>query len=228
MKKFKFIFQRLFPSKTPLILISDHVNCIFQVCLILNDLIKDYFLDNEITRYVDQISYFERKADNLKNELRQLIRKSYKISFAREDILEFIHIQDNIMDSFEDFGKMLFLNKISFEVDEQVLKILNNLADEVISSVKNYKDLIDNFISGFSYGFAKPVIDLENKIMEELETIEHRIDTISIDLGKMAFSKKNEYNPIDIIHFNNLVITLSKIPNSISRLTDKILDFIHY
>lgn len=228
MKKYPFIFQRLFPDKTPLNLIYEHVNCIYEVSLFLNDLIINYFNSNEISRYIEQISFYERKADNIKNELRQLIRKSLKISFAREDLLEFIHIQDNIMDSFEDFGKLLTLNRISFEIDDETMKILNDLTNEVVNSIKNYREMIETFITGYNYGFARPIIDIEQKIIDQLDVLEHKIDTLSLDLGKIAFSQKNNHNVIDIIHFNNLVILLSKIPNSISRLTDKILDFIHY
>lgn len=227
MKKNISIFQRLFPQKTPLNLISEHMNCIFEVSLFLNELINNYFENKEISRFIEQISFYERKADNIKNELRQLIRKSLKISFTREDILEFIHIQDNIMDSLEDFGKLLSLNRISFQIDEQSLKLMNDLTNEVVKSIKNYKEMVETFISGYTYGFAKPIIEIEQKIIEQLDSMEHKIDTLSIDLGKLAFSKKGVFNPIDIIHFNNLVIILSKIPNSLSRLTDKILDFIH-
>jgi len=227
MKKFPSIFQRLFPKKTPLNLILDHTDCIYQVSSFLNEFVESYFENNEITRFVEQVSFYERKADSIKNELRQLIRKSLKISFAREDILEFIHIQDNIMDSIEDFAKLLFLNRISFSIDKQTKILLQNLVNEVVFSIKNYKEMIVTFIEGFSFGFAKPIIEQEQKIIEQLENLEHKIDTLSIDLGKIAFSFKGKYNPIDIIHFNNLVILLSKIPNSIARLTDKILDFIH-
>ena len=63
-------------------------------------------------------------------------------------------------------------------------------------------------------------------MINNLSDIEHKIDLISLKLGKWAFSRKNELNAIDIIHFNNLVIILSKIPNMIARLADKILDFL--
>lgn len=131
------------------------------------------------------------------------------------------------MDSFEDFGKLLFLNKISFKIDDQTKNLLNNLIDEVSFSIVNYKKMVETFVSGFNYGFAKPVLQQEEKIIEQLDNLEHKIDTLSLDLGKIAFSLKDKYNPLDIIYFNNLVILLSKIPNSIARLTDKILDFIH-
>lgn len=227
MKKYPAIFQRLFPKDTPINMILDHVNCIYEVSLFIKQMVNDYLNDKEIFRFIEQISYFERKADSIKNDIRQLIRKSFKISFAREDILEFIHIQDNIMDSFEDFGKLLFLNKISFKIDDQTKNLLNNLIDEVSFSIVNYKKMVETFVSGFNYGFAKPVLQQEEKIIEQLDNLEHKIDTLSLDLGKIAFSLKDKYNPLDIIYFNNLVILLSKIPNSIARLTDKILDFIH-
>ncbi|NMC66983.1 MAG: DUF47 family protein [Spirochaetales bacterium] len=228
MKKYPFIFQRLLPKNTPLNLISQHVDCIYQSSLLLNELLRYYFSNEEISRFIEQISFFERKADTIKNELRQLIRNSLKISFTREDILQFIHIQDNIMDSIEDFAKLLFLNRISFIIDKQVEKLLNSLCDEVVNSIKNYKEMIDTFITGYNYGFAKPIFDLQKKNIEQLDDLEHKIDTLSLDLGKIAFSFKDRYNAIDIIHFNNLIILLSKIPNSISRLTDKILDFMNY
>ncbi len=191
------------------------------------DFIKAYFENMEIARFVEQTSFYERKADSIKNELRQLIRKSLRISFEREDLLEFIHIQDNIMDSFEDFAKLLYLNKISFLVNKEIQKLFNDLLDQVVFSIKIYKSMIETFIDGYNYGFAKPLLDQEEKIIEQLESLEHKIDTLSLDIGKIIFSYKENYNPIDIVHFNNLVILLSKIPNSISRLTDKILDFIH-
>lgn len=228
MKKYPFIFQKLFPEKNLLNYISQHFECVYQASIILEDLIINYFNNDEISRFIDQISFYERKADSIKNELRQTIRNSFKISFTREDILQFIHIQDNIMDSIEDFAKLLFLNRISFKIDKQIENLLKDLLDLVINSIKNYKQLIDNFITGYNLGFAKPIFELQQKNIEELDDLEHKIDAISLDLGKIAFSYKEKYNPVDIIHFNSLVILLSKIPNSISRLTDKILDFMHH
>ncbi len=227
MKKYPPIFLRLFPGKTPLNIILDHVNCIYQVSTFLKELMQFYFDNKEITRFVEQVGHYERKADTIKNELRQLIRKALKISFTRWDLLEFIHIQDNIMDSLEDFAKLLYMNRISYTIDDQIRYLINELIDEVVLAITSYKETVETFVSGFNYGFARPIIEQEQKLIEQLDNIEHKIDTISIDLGKITFSKKDKYNSIDILHFNNIVILLSKIPNSIARLTDKILDFTH-
>ncbi len=52
------------------------------------------------------------------------------------------------------------------------------------------------------------IIDTLRNSGKTIILVEHKIDLISLKLGKWAFSRKNELNAIDIIHFNNLVITI--------------------
>ena len=226
MRKYSTIFQRILPEKTIISLIEQHASYLIEASKYIKKALNNYMDRIDDDDLIESLSSIERKADGIKNEFRDLLRKALKLSFEREDLLEFIHIQDNVIDSLEDFGKLISLNLLEISITEDIKTLLFELVDEVIKSIDEYYILISNLEKTLYLSYSKKIIEKQIEIINNLSDIEHKIDLISLKLGKWAFSRKNELNAIDIIHFNNLVIILSKIPNMIARLADKILDFL--
>jgi uncharacterized protein Yka (UPF0111/DUF47 family) len=59
----------------------------------------------------------------------------------------------------------------------------------------------------------------------KVEDIESRIDKLTLQLGKWTFSRKNEFNPLDIIFFNDLVLIFAKIGDQAENLAEMLRSF---
>ena len=73
--------------------------------------------------------------------------------------------------------------------------------------------------------FAKRERKKEEKDIVKVEDVESQIDKLTLKLGKWAFSKKNEFNPLDLIFFNDLVLIFAEIGDQAENLAEMMRSF---
>ncbi len=222
---FDSILHKLLPNETPLNLIRQHVNLIDKSINMLPNLIKDYFEGKDISQTVHQISEMESQADEIKFQLRDLITQNVKIPFGRSDLKDYIHTQDNIIDSIEDIAKKLSLNRME-GIDEQAQNGLLELVKLNIRGVEYLKQAIDDLKKVVDSYFDSRASEQESKDIVEVVRVEGDIDKLTLKLGQWIYSKKYDVNPIDLMFFRELVRILSKMADSTENAAEKLKNFI--
>ncbi len=218
MKKMS-IIQDLF-GKSPFGPLVEHTIKVHECVEMIRPLMEavaneDY---REILNLQNRISKLEYEADLIKHEVRSHLPRRYFLPVDRADIDRFLSCQDKIADKTEDFAVILTLRKTRlhpniidkfFEFVDQVFQVTGTLLNAAIE-LKNLAEV------SFSGAEAQIVIERITKLNEE----EWLADRIARSLSKDIYSLEKELDPIDIIFYEKMLLTLSDIANEAENAGD--------
>ncbi|MBO8161526.1 MAG: DUF47 domain-containing protein [Thermosipho sp. (in: Bacteria)] len=218
MKRF---IDRLFPDISPTKLLSEHAEFCLKAGKLVPEILDSYFAGKEILDYSEKIDKFESQADEIKVRLREIYTKLRWSYFDRIDALQIIHNQDAIIDSVDDFVKVLTMNKV-IDCSEEIKEKIKELGNFVLDSIKLMKDSVDELKIVVESDFSPNEISKEDNLTYSVEKDESSTDTLGINIGKLLYNLKNEMNPVDIIFLNNIVILLMKIADRAENVVERI------
>ncbi|HDS03409.1 MAG TPA: DUF47 family protein [Firmicutes bacterium] len=203
-------FIRMFPKETPIKLLIEHAAILEEISRLIKPLIESWFQNKDIYEEMRFISKRESDADEIKFQIRKMLSQSVRTPFAVKDILDYLHLQDSLIDRFEDVAKKLSLNKVE-GLDDYIKEKVMELTDQVIQSIDYLEDMIREVRKVITYSFPSKLLKKEANSYVKIEDIENKVDDISIEIGKWIYSKKKEINPVDLIFFREMVLILVHI-----------------
>ncbi|GAK59458.1 hypothetical protein U27_06443 [Candidatus Vecturithrix granuli] len=221
----KSVVTSLLPKETPLELMIAHGEILDEVSEVLEELTRSYFEHKDIAENVRFIAAKECDADAMKFKFRKMLDKNIKVPFPKQTFLYALHLQDDIIDMMEDIAKRMAMNYLDFPLEDEVQKDFMQLVREVQSIIKYLEQAIRELKQVFASSFAKRERKKEEKEIIRVENVESCIDTLTLKLGKWAYSKKNEYNALDLIFFNDLTLIFAKIGDKAENLAEMIRSF---
>ena len=221
----KSVVSELLPKDTPIDLIIEHGKILEEVSNVMEDLTSAYFARGDISELVEFVSHKESEADDIKFKMRKMLDKHIKVPFPRTTLIQAMHVQDDIIDMMEDIAKRMSMNYIDFELSDEVKQDFVQLVREVKKIIQYLEHGIHELKRVMASSFAKRERKKEEKDIVKVEEIESQIDQLTLKLGKWAFSKKNEYNPLDLIFFNDLVLIFAEIGDQAENLAEMMRSF---
>jgi predicted phosphate transport protein (TIGR00153 family) len=190
--------------------------CVEMIRPLMEALVNEDY--EEINRLQDQISRLEYEADTIKHNVREHLPRRYFMPVDRIDLARFISSQDNIADKTEDFAIILTLRKTRihpnvmdkfFEFVDQIFKVTGTL----LTAAEELNNLAE---ASFSGAEAEVVLNLLKGLNEE----EWRADRMARSLSKDVFSLEKELDPITIIFYEKMILTLGSIANEAENAGD--------
>lgn len=224
----KSVVSDLLPQNTPLQLMIEHGDILEELSSILEDLVIEYFEHRDIADLVSFISHKESAADTIKFNLRKILdNPRIKVPFPKPTLLYAMHVQDDIIDMIEDIAKRMSMNYVDFVLEPEVQQHFISLVRETRKIIDYLEEAIRELKYVMASSFSKRERKKEEKEIIKIEELESQIDRLTQKLGKWAFSKKHEFNPLDIIFFNELVIIFSQIADKAENLAELLRSFTH-
>ena len=213
------IIQDLF-GKSPFGPLVEHTKKVHECVEMLKPLMEalvneDY---DEIHKIQDKISRLEYEADNIKHEVRQHLPRRYFMPVERVELERFISCQDKIADKVEDFAVILTLRKTKLHPDvmdkffdfiEQIFQVTGTLLGAAVE-LKNLAEV------SFSGAEARHVLDILHGLNEE----EWKADRMARSLSKDVYALEKQLDPITIIFYEKMILTLSAIANEAENAGD--------
>lgn len=221
----KFVVSELLPKDTPIQLIIEHGEILVEVSNVMEELVATYFEHKDISALVTFISDKESDADEIKFKLRKMLDKHIKVPFPKPTLLQAIHLQDDIIDMIEDIAKRMSMNYLEFELNKNVRRDFIHLVREVKKILDYLEEAIVELKNVLASAFSKRERRKEEKEIVRIEELESQIDELTLKIGKWTYSKKNKYNSLDLIFFNDLVIIFSKIGDKAENLAELLRSF---
>ncbi len=218
-------FIRMFPKETPIQLLIEHAAVLEEISRLIKPLMEAYFNNEDIHERMKFISKRESDADEIKFQIRRMLSQSVRTPFAVKDILDYLHLQDSLIDRFEDVAKKLSLNKVE-GLDDYIKDKVMELVDQVVQSIDYLEDMIREVRKVISYSFASKLLKKEANNYVKIEDIENRVDDLSIEIGKWIYSKKKEMNPLDLIFFRETVLILVHITDRAENTAELLKAFL--
>jgi len=215
------IFQRLIPYKSPIQLLVEHAQLCVRASELMEQAVKDYFMNMEISSISTLIDELEDEADAIKLKLREIYSKLKWTYFNKNDFLDLLHNIDSIIDLTDDVLKMLTMNNIE-NVPQDVKNDVLKLAELVKMSIKHMYENVEELRTLIESAFSPREIRKEDQQAEVVEKEEHSSDLLGIEIGKRLFSLKNSMNAVDIMFLNSVVILLMRIEDRAKNVVEKV------
>ena len=213
------IIQDLF-GKSPFGPLVEHTKKVHECVEMLKPLMEALVNEDyeEIHRIQDKISRLEYEADNIKHEVRQYLPRRYFMPVERVELERFISCQDKIADKVEDFAVILTLRKTKLHPDvmdkffgfiDQIFQVTGTLLGAAVE-LKNLAEV------SFSGAEARHVLDILHGLNEE----EWKADRMARSLSKDVYALEKQLDPITIIFYEKMILTLSAIANEAENAGD--------
>ena len=213
------IIQELFGKSPfgPLVKHTQKVHeCVEMIRPLMEALVNEDY--DEIRRLQDQVSKLEYEADTIKHNVRDHLPRRYFMPVDRVDLEGFISSQDNIADKAEDFAVILTLRKTKlhpaimdkfFDFVDQIFQVTGTLLTAAV-------ELSNLAEASFSGAEAKVVLSLLKGLNEE----EWKADRKARSLSKDVYALEKELDPITIIFYEKMILTLGAIANEAENAGD--------
>ena len=213
------IIQELF-GKSPFGPLVEHTKkvheCVEMIRPLMEALVNEDY--DEIRRLQDEVSRLEYEADTIKHNVRDHLPRRYFMPVERVDLERFISSQDNIADKAEDFAVILTLRKT--KLHPEVMDKFFNFVDQIfqvtgtlLTAAVELNNLAE---ASFSGAEAKVVLSLLKGLNEE----EWKADRMARSLSKEVYGLEKQLDPITIIFYEKMILTLGAIANEAENAGD--------
>jgi len=213
------IIQELF-GKSPFGPLVEHTKKVHECVEVIRPLMEALVNENydEIHKLQDRVSRLEYEADTIKHNVRDHLPRRYFMPVDRVDLERFISSQDNIADKAQDFAIILTLRKTKlhpaimdkfFDFVDQIFQVTGTLLTAAVE--------LDNLAeASFGGAEAKVVLNLIKGLGEE----EWKADRMARSLSKDVYRLEKELDPITIIFYEKMILTLGAIANEAENAGD--------
>ena len=195
-----------------------------QSCVALLDAFLDCAIEEnwEKAEEIQQnISEAEHDADEIKRDIRLHLHRSLWLPVARNDLLDLLHIQDNLADRAKNIAglmlgrKMVFPESlidplreffsISLKTSEQALKAINEL-DELLET-----------------GFGGKESTLVENLIEELDALENTSDQQQIAFRANLFQLEDSLPPVQVVFYYKVIDMLGDLADISQKIGSRLL-----
>lgn len=213
------IIQELF-GKSPFGPLVAHTKKVHECVEVLRPLMEALVNEDytEIRRLQDKVSRLEYEADQIKHEIRESLPRRYFLPVDRVELDNYLHCQDKIADKAEDFAIILMIRKTKihphlmdkfFAFVDQVFQVTGTLLTAAVE-LQNLAEV------SFSGAESKVVLAHLKGLGEE----EWKADRLARSLSMDIYALEKELEPLTIVFYEKLLLTLSAIANEAENAGD--------
>jgi len=184
--------------------------CVRLVRPLLDALITEDY--EQVHRLQDRVSKLEYEADLVKHEIREQLPRRYFLPVERADLDAFLHCQDGVADSVEDFAVVLILRNTRIHpklVDEfkAFVDQIVEVGDILLAAAQEMQNLAE---ASFGGAEAKAVLQRISGLGEE----EWKADRMQRKLSRHIYALEHELDPVTILFYEKMLEALSGIANA--------------
>jgi predicted phosphate transport protein (TIGR00153 family) len=208
---------------SPVAPLESHISKVHECSQLLIPFI-DACLEDDASRrdeLLKNIVNLEREADELKKELRLRLPKSLFMPVDRRDLLEVLRMQDTIAGAVRDIAGLIVGRDIEFPKSLQPM--YRDLVARSVDASAQAKKVINELDELVETGFGPKVVELVEKMLHELDRIEHDTDQILIELYRHLKDIEMSLNPIDVMFLYRLFDLTGKIGDRAQRVGSRLM-----
>lgn len=175
---------------------------------------------DKLATLTEQVFKTEHQADIIKDEIRQVIPRSFFLPVYRGDLLGYLKLQDNMADSVEDIAFLLTLKQL--KLPEKLSEELFSFADTVLRVCERAYEMNthirDLVAKGFHADQAVGVFDM----IRSVEKGEWEADKAQYALSKSLFAMEDDLKPSDLMLWWRVFLELGQLANHAEKTADRL------
>jgi len=163
-----------------------------------------------------QVVAAEREADVLKKEIRRRLPKSLFLPMPREDLLDLVSSQDKVANQVKDIAGLMLGRQMAVPATlaEPMLAFVRSgvaASAQAMKAINELDELIET-------GFGGHEIKLVEKLIAELDGLEHDNDELQIAMRQALFRVEKEMYPVDVMFLYQVIEQVGDLANRAQRV----------
>ncbi|MGE8293912.1 MAG: TIGR00153 family protein [Pseudomonas sp.] len=162
----------------------------------------------------------EREADKLKKNVRMHLPKSLFLPVPRSDLLELLSVQDKVANRAKDIAGLMLGRQMTIPAALQPLMLayVQRCVDASAQALKAMNELDELLETGFGGREAT----LVQRMVEELEDIEHDTDRQQIEVRRTLFKLEKELPAVDVMFLYRIIDWVGDVADRAERVGNRL------
>lgn len=205
-------------GRSPVEPLQRHIKIACDAAALLPTLIEatnlnDWVKAEEIT---NQIRQLENEADDIKINIRANLPKSLFMPVPRQDLLELTLVQDRVANISKSIAGMVLVRRMQIPASmyEEFLEFTNRCVDASMKAKESMNELDELYETGFR-GAEVQVVE---KLISKLDTIETETDRMQSSLHKALFGMEKDLPPVDVMFLYKLIDMMGDVADYAERI----------
>lgn len=174
----------------------------------------------EAARLQQQIAQLERDADKLKKDVRVHLPKSLFLPVPRSDLLELLSVQDKVANRAKDIaglmlGRRMVIPEPLFPAFKAFVSRSIDAAAQALKAMNELDELLET-------GFAGREVTLVERLIEELDRIEHDTDNIQISLRSELYLLEKGLPAVDVMFLYQIIEWIGDVADRAQRVGNRL------
>ena len=174
----------------------------------------------EAARLQQQIAQLERDADKLKKDVRVHLPKSLFLPVPRSDLLELLSVQDKVANRAKDIaglmlGRRMVIPEPLFPAFKAFVSRSIDAAAQALTAMNELDELLET-------GFAGREVTLVERLIEELDRIEHDTDNIQISLRSELYLLEKGLPAVDVMFLYQIIEWIGDVADRAQRVGNRL------
>ena len=214
-------FLSLF-GRSPIGPMQQHIakahECAAQLMPFIEAVIANDWVEAE--RVQQQIAQLERDADKLKKDVRVHLPKSLFLPVPRSDLLELLSVQDKVANRAKDIAGLMLGRKmmIPAPLNDAFRAFVQRSVDAAAQALKAMNELDELLETGFS----GREVTLVERMIEELDAIEHDTDNMQIKLRSDLYKLEKDLPPVDVMFLYQIIEWIGDVADRAQRVGNRL------
>lgn len=149
------------------------------------------------------IGDLEHRGDELKREIRLHLPKSLFLPVPRGDLLELLSMQDRIANRAKDIAGIMLGREMS--IPAAIAQEMEEFVETTIATSAQALKAINELDELLETGFSGRELLLVQKMIEELDRLEHQTDKLQITIRGKLFKVEKELPPVDVMFLYRVI-----------------------
>lgn len=174
----------------------------------------------EAERIQQLIANLEREADQMKKDIRVSLPNSLFLSIPRADLLELLSVQDKVANRAKDIAGLMLGRKMKIHPDVQAdfrafVERSVAAATQALLALEELSELMET-------GFAGREVKSMEKIIVELEQIEHDTDEMQVKLRAALYQREATLPPVDVMFTYQVIEWVGDVADRAERVGNRL------
>ena len=205
-------------GRSPIGPIQNHITTVHECAIQLEPFFLAVFDgDWEKAEELQQrISKIENDADTIKRSIRLSLPKSLFLPVPRTDLLEIVTVQDKVANRAKDIAGLVIGRKMMIPDSMQeafiaYLRLSIKTSAQALKAIHELDSLLET-------GFQGREVDLVERMVEELDSIENETDKDQVKVRRLLFDMEQTLPPIDVIFLYKIIDWVGDLADRASRV----------
>lgn len=167
-----------------------------------------------------RIAVLEGEADAMKKDVRQHLPNSIFLPVPRTDLLELLRMQDKIANRAKDIAGLMLGRKM--EIPVQIQTQMNDFVRGALSTSEQALVALNELDELLTSGFSGHEVDLVEKMIGELDDLEHHTDELQRNIRFELFQIEKDLPPIDAMFLYQIIYWIGDLADRAQQVGSRL------